>query len=350
MGVEFNVDRVALHFVDTDSDGPRLSTNEINLQSLGQNDNIKILSDFFKGHLEKIWLDKESKKTCAATFKVSSEIHKLFKDIVEDATQFFKCTCDMAQQLYDTSPNTASKGILMVLLFSVAGEPSSFLGLLKMDPGRKDAITLGEDKDGNVLLDLAVRTIKQALPDPRGEKILKWAVIPHPSRRAFELKVKDEQGGSDRAKYFMKFLGCDERPSAIEQSQVMVDVLHDFAKENLTKGLDYKIPVNSIVERIAESDTEITLDTVVKSVQQSGAFDRFDKDKLERKFEEADAKDICIPPEKLRDIKIQYKLTSGITIKGPRSAMESYLKIEKKDNGKIVIQIESTSDYEKKYV
>lgn len=74
MGVEFNVDRVALHFVDTDLKGPRLSTNEINLQSVGQTGNIKVLSDFFRGHLEKIWLDKESKKTCAATFKTSSEI------------------------------------------------------------------------------------------------------------------------------------------------------------------------------------------------------------------------------------------------------------------------------------
>jgi nucleoid-associated protein YejK len=350
MSVEFAVDRVALHFVDTSLEGPQLSTKEINLKSVDRSEDIKVLDDFFKGHLEKIWLDKESKKTCAATFKESSEIRDFYAKIIGDPDHFFKYTCEMAKQLYVASPNTASKGILMVLLFTVAGESSQFLGLLKMDPGRKDAITLGEDKDGNVLLDLAVRTIKQVLPDPRGEKILKWAVIPHPSRHAYELKVKDEQGGTDRAKYFMKFLGCEERPSAIEQTQVMVNVLNDFAKENLPKSLDYKIPVNTIVEKIAESDTAITLSSIVESVKQSGTFDKFDEDELEKKFEEANAKDICIPPEKLRDIKIQYTLSNGITIKGPRGAMENYLKIETKDNGKVVIQIESTTDYEIRYV
>jgi hypothetical protein len=79
MGVEFNVNRVALHFVDTDSDGPRLSTNEINVQSLGQNDDIKIPSDFFKGHLEKIWLDKESKKTCAEKLYENQGVEEIFK-------------------------------------------------------------------------------------------------------------------------------------------------------------------------------------------------------------------------------------------------------------------------------
>ncbi|MFZ3149219.1 MAG: nucleoid-associated protein [Methanothrix sp.] len=350
MSVGFVVDRVALHFIDTSLEDAKLSTKEINLKSSDRSEDIEVLDDFFKGHLEKIWLDKESQKTCAATFKDASNIRDFYAKIIEDTSQFFDCTCEMAQQLHLASPNTASKGILMVLLFSVAGEPSQFLGLLKMDPGRKDAITLGEDKEGNVLLDLAVRTIKQALPDPQGEKILKWAVIPHPTRRTFQLKVKDEQGGIDRAKYFMKFLGCEERPSAIEQTQVLVDVLRDFAEEKLPKSLDYKIPVNSIVEKIAESDTSITLASVVEAVKQSGNFGKFDEEELKKKFEDANAVDICIPPEKLRDMKIQYKLSNGITIKGPRGAMENYLKIETKDTGKVVIQIESTTDYEIKYV
>ena len=213
MSVEITIDKVALHLVDTSLDGPILSKEEINLSSPDKAEDIKVLNDFFKGHIERIWLDKESQKTCAASFKESSDVRDFYAKIIENRSQFFKHTCEMARQLYVASPNTASKGILMILLFSVGTESSPFLGLLKMDPGRKDTITLEEDNEGNILLDLAVRTIKQALPDPRGEKILKWAVIPHPSRRTFDLKVKDEQGGTDRAKYFMKFLGCEERPS-----------------------------------------------------------------------------------------------------------------------------------------
>lgn len=344
------IDKVALHFVDTSLDGPILSKKEINLKSADKVEEISVLDGFFKGHLGKIWLDKESKKTCAANFKDSSEMREFYAEIIEDRSKFFEHTCKMAQQLYVASPSNASKGILMVLLFSVTGESSPFLGLLKMDPGRKDAITLGEDKDGNILLNLAVQTIKQALPDPHGDKVFKWAVIPHPNRRTFELKVKDEQLGTDRAQYFMKFLGCEEKPSAIEQTHVMVNVLQDFAKENVPKGLDFRPPIRRVVEKIAESEIAITLETIVKTVKESDTFDKVDEAKLRKKFEEANAKDICIPPEKLRDTKIEYDLPNGIIIKGPREAMEDYIKIEEKENRKVVIQIETTSDYKMKYV
>ena len=266
-----------------------------------------------------------------------------------DRSQFFSSTCEMAKQLYVASPNTASKGLLMVLMFSVAGDDKKFLGLLKMDPGKKEAVTLVEDKEGNILLDLAVKTINQVLPDP-SEKILKWAIIPHPTRSAFDLKVKDEQSGTDRALYFMKFLGCEEKPSAVEQTRVLVDVLQTFTKENAPRGLDCRSAVNRIVEKISESNETITIDSVLTTVKESNTFKEFDEISLKRKFDEARVPDLCIPPEKFRDINIQYILSNGITIKGPRESMENYIKVETKDSGIVIIQIETTPDYVKKYV
>jgi len=349
MSTEFNIDHVALHFVDTGLDGPILSKKEIDLNSTKRPDDLKILHSFFKDHLKRIWLDKESQKTCAASFKEASDIRDFYTRITTNGSEFFTCTCEMARQLYVASPNTASRGLLMVLLFRVAGDDEKYLGLLKMDPGRKDAVTLGEDDNGNILLDLAVRTINQVLPDP-SEKILKWAIIPHPARRTFDLKVKDEQSSADRAMYFMKFLGCEEKPSAIEQSSVLVEVIQNFTKEFAPKELDCRATTDSLVEKIAESDAIITVESVVETVRESDNFINFDEANLRKKFEEANILDLCIPPEKFRDAKIQYKLPNGIIIKGPREAMENYIKVESNDNGIVIIRIETTADYEKKYV
>lgn len=349
MGTEFDIDHVALHLVDTSLDGPILSKKEIDLNSSKSSADLQILLNFFKDHLKRIWQDRESKKTCAASFKEASEVRDYYAKMKLDSSKFFEFTCEMAKQLFYVSPNTASRGLLMVLMFRVVGDTSVYLGLLKMDPGKKEAVTLSEDEEGNLLLDLAVKTINQVLPEP-SEKILKWAIIPHPARNMFDLKVKDEQSGTDRALYFMKFLGCEEKPSAVQQTKVMVDVLKTYASENAPKELDCKSAVNLIVENISKSDATITVDSVIAAVSESKIFDHFDDASLKRKFEDANVPDLCIPSDKLRDTKILYNLSSGILIKGPRDAMENYVRVETKDSGMVIICIETTSDYEIKYV
>lgn len=349
MGTEFDIDHVALHLVDASLDAPILSKKEIDLNSSKSSVDLQILLKFFRDHLKRIWQDKESKKTCAASFKDSSDVRDYYAKMKIDGTKFFEFTCEMANQLYVASPTTASRGLLMVLMFRVVGDTSEYLGLLKMDPGKKEAVTLSEDEEGNLLLDLAVKTINQVLPDPT-EKILKWAIIPHPTRNMFDLKVKDEQSGTDRALYFMKFLGCEEKPSAVQQTKAMVDVLKTYASENTPKELDRNSAVNLIVENTAKSDAIITVDSVIAAVGESKIFDHFDEVYLKRKFEDANVPDLCIPPDKLRDTKIQYSLSSDILIKGPRDAMENYVKVETKDSGMVIICIETTPDYEIKYV
>jgi hypothetical protein len=349
MSLEFRIGHAALHFVDPTSGRLQLSIRELDLSASDQAEKIDILHRFLVGHLENIWLDKESQKTCAAGFTDSSNMRQNYEIISQDESQFFACTCDMARELLKVSPPNASKGLLMVLLFKANGADMPVLGLLKMDPSRKDSISLLEDEDGNVLLDLAVRTINQKLPDP-ADKVLKWAVIPHPTRPTFDAKLKDKQGGSDPAKYFLKFLGVEEKLSAIEETNILDNTMNDYFKCCIPQEIDSRVIVRSVIDLLAEGEVAATLDSVSDAVEKTSLIEEFDKADFRRKLTDAQIPDLCVPSEKIKSMKVQYNLPNGIVIKGPREAMDDYISIEPKDDGSVTIKIETGSNYTKKYV
>jgi len=128
-----------------------------------------------------------------------------------------------------------------------------------------------------------------------------------------------------------------------------MNVLETYTKDNVPKGVECRSVVSSVVEKLAESDTAITVISVAEIVKKSKVIDKFDEKAFAKKFEEVKAQDLCIPPDKLRDIKIQYTLPSGIIIKGPRDAMENYITTDSKDDGTKIIMIETPS-YERRYV
>ena len=81
----------------------------------------------------------------------------------------------------------------MLILFTEILKKKRYLALFKMDPSKSDIITASEDHSGQITLNLSVKHIKEALPDP-GSRILKWALIPHPISDKFDAKVKDKEG------------------------------------------------------------------------------------------------------------------------------------------------------------
>jgi nucleoid-associated protein YejK len=346
MEKQYIVERVVLHMVDRETTEPGLATGEIDLEAFDRPQDKEVLQGFFSGHLNRAWRTKEGRRTFAAKVDQSSAICQYYDELSRDASSFFDRSCDIARRLHKSSQRRrASRGLLMVLWFKVPEDDRPFLGLLKMDPDRDERVTLQQDKAGNVLLRLAVQYIEQALPDPR-DRVLKWAIMPHPTRRAFQVKAKDEESGSDPAQYFMDFLDCKRGLSEKRQTESLLNILSTYAWEKYA-NVDWEPAVNTLIQELGDEPI-ITPDVVVKKIEKTGVFGEFQEDDFRERLAALEVKDLCISSTSLRTVKVEYRLSSGITIKGSREEMSNLVQIVEID-GEAEFRIR-TARYRKRYV
>jgi hypothetical protein len=346
MGRQYTVERVALHMVDRETAEPGLATGEIDLEAFDRPRDEEVLQGFFSGHLNKAWETKEGRRTFAARLDQSSALCQYYEELSKNASSFFDCSCDLARRLHKSSQRRrASRGLLMVLWLKVPEDERPFLGLFKMDPGPSERVTLQQDESGNVLLRLAVQYIEQALPDPR-DRVLKWAIIPHPTRRAFQVKAKDQEAGSDPAQYFVDFLDCKCRPSEKGHTESLLNTLLAYARERHADE-DWEPAMNSLIQELGDEPV-ITPGVVVKKIEETGVFEEFQENTFREKLAIFEAEDLCISSSSLRTIKIQYTLPSGIIIRGPREEMNNLVQIVESD-GETEFRIRSAR-YSKRYV
>jgi Nucleoid-associated protein len=342
----FVVERIALHLVDRQLSCPRFSPHEVDLAAFTRLDDLEAIESFFFGHLTEVWTASEGSRTRAATFGQMADMRHYYDELTHDISQFFLRSCTMAQRLYDVSHGLrTSPGLLMILWVRKTGDPRPFLTLFKMDPGRTDKITLRIDAAGEILLDLAVHHIEQTLPDT-SDRVLKWAVIPHPTRHTFDVKVKDKEGGADLAQYFMTFLGCEARSTEKQQVQSLLEALPAYAQDYHAHE-DWETGVREVIKEL-ESAPIITPEVVTKKVQELNVFEGFQVEAFRSTLANFKAADLDISPKVLRATKIEYELPSGILIRGPIAAMESFVK-PIPQNGDIEFRIRTPS-YDKRYV
>lgn len=327
----FTVDRVALHFVDRHLPEPELAKREVDLTTFSDVEDAGTLSRFLTGHLTAAWKSEEGRSTLAASFLAGATLPQYYNDLCQNPDRFFSFSCDMARSLHQASRGTrASPGVLMALLFREQGNPNTYFGLFKMDPGTTDKVTLVRDRAGEFLLSLAVRHIEQSFPDP-DDRVLKWAVIPHPTRSRYDLKVKDEQGGADPAQYFMSFLGCAAGLSEKKQVAVLLDHLTGYATQHHPQD-DTQGAIEEVLEELVSQET-ITTETLVGSIKRQGGLTDFDESTFRQSLVEAQVGEVSITPAVVRAVKVLYTLPSGITIKGPRATIERLVNIVQVDGG-----------------
>jgi hypothetical protein len=342
----FSVDRIALHFVDRRLSEPKLAKREVALSSFTREEDISTLNRFFDGHLTSAWKSDEGRVTLAASFSPGAFLQQYHKDLSQDPNLFFTYSCEIAKRLHNASRGTrASPGVLMALLFHEEGDGQHYLGLFKMDPGTADKVTLVRDHAGEVLLDLAVQHIEQSFPDP-DDKVLKWAIIPHPTRLKYDLKVKDEQGGADPAQYFMSFLGCAPGLSEKKQVAAVLDHLAGYTAQHHPQD-DVQGVIEEVLEELVSQET-ITTETLVDAIKHQGGLTDFDESVFRQSLAEAQVGEVSVTPAIVRAVKVQYSLPSGITIKGPRAAIEKLVEIVQIDGG-YEFRIR-TPNYERDYV
>jgi hypothetical protein len=342
---EFHVERVALHLVDRSLPGPRFSEREIDLNDYHKPADRQVIDAFFSGHLEDVCRAEEGMRTRAAYFERDSQLKSCYNELLADASRFFDISRLLAQRLHDVSKGvTSAKGVLMVLWFSQQGHERPFLGLFKMDPGPVERVTLRLQEAKTVLLDLVVQYIDQALPDPGG-RVQKWAVLPHPTRKAFDVKFKDETSQAEPAQFFLKFLAARATLSEKRMAGALEDAMCTYAEENHAHQ-NWKTALIDVFSQL-ERQSLITPDIVGEVMERTSGLEGFRKDVFLETLENMDAGDLNISPHVLRKMKIVYKLPSGIVIGGPRQVMESLVDLVTVDD-EIEFRIRSKS-YKKSY-
>jgi nucleoid associated protein NdpA len=336
MPIAFDIQRIAIHLVDKQGTGLRLSRAEVKLDSYPQAQQ-KTIRDFLTGHIERAWGAEESKRTRPANFRDDSSVRAFYAQLSGDGDGFFDTSKTLARNLYDLSPSNASRGLLLVLWFTVPDAPQKFLGLFKLDPGRRDQIALDRDDSGQTLLKLAVQSIEEALPEP-GDRVLKWALIPHPPTEGepsrFDLKLRDEQQrGVDPAAYFEKFLGCITRPSVKQEIDAVISVLEKYAQERHPEQ-DWQRQLEPFVRTLGTEKEPVTPDAVVRGVEKAAMFTGFDRPAFQAKLDASEAREMKVAPARFQQARIRYELEpSGIVVSGPATAMEEQVEIKEVAGG-----------------
>lgn len=338
----FTVDRVAIHLVDRKLPAPRFSSRAVDLDSYSPDDR-EALNRFFDGHLSRAWTAEEGARTRAAQLHEDSRVGAHFEALKGDPASFFERSRKMAQHLHDLARRkNTSPGLLMVLGFRRHGDRRRFLGLFKMDPGRTDAVTLREDATGQLLLELSVEHIDHALPDPEAG-VLKWAILPHPTRPSFDVKVKDQEGPADLARYFTDFLGCRPRRTEKQQLQVVLHLLEAYGRE-AHPDEDWKAAKDAVVQDLARTP-HVTSETVQEALAHSG-LEGVQTDRFRDMLREEDAEDLDFDGTELTGYKVRWELSNDVVIEAPWGAQD-LVRVRELD-GEVEFCVRAAG-YEKKY-
>ena len=326
----FDVEHVAIHLVDRALETPRYSQSEVDLSQFDE-DEREAIDAFFDGHLNRAWEAGEGERTRAAALKPASLVGEHFRALEADQTDFFEHSKRLADHLHGLARNlNTTRGLLMVLWFRTPGDDRRFLGLFKMDPGSSDLITLRVDEAGQYLLELAVEHVEQVLPAPE-TGVLKWAILPHPTRPTFGAKLKDHEGDEDIALYFQEFLGCEPRRSPKQQVQILRDVLVAYGKQHHPDE-DWRSGVADTLDALKQKE-RVDLAEVEACLKERSGLEGVDTAAVREGLRDRRCEDLDFSPLVLQTARLRYTLDNGIVIRGPLDVMQSAVRILPADGG-----------------
>ncbi len=337
---QFTLNHVAVHLVDRKRpEGPQFSQGEISLQPPAfSDDEKKTVEEFFFDHLGAIWKAPDSPRTRFATFEKNSTLAQIYQGLRRVPGEFFARSKDMARELHRVSQKkSTSPGLLLALWVTESQTPDEqFLVLIKLDPEKAERIVYRADQANRVLLGLAVEQIERALPEV-SDRVLKWAVIPHPGRRT-GLKIRDQEGTPDPAQYFVDFLGC-------RLSRTVTEDLGDTigaVEETLTRQLDERTArsaaplVFGMLKELDQVTSQAIEETLGKAAKRRKGLAGLAEVKAGKELQDAmharGLDQVRLPGQVLRRSKLRYQLSEGIHIEGPWEAMKRRVNKKKVGN------------------
>ena len=179
------------------------------------------------------------------------------------------------------------------------------------------------------------------------KELQKGALIPHPDKQQYDLKVTDLQSSEPRKYFGATFLGCTTKKSDELQVKKLVPELVKYANENEVKVKTDKFPV--VLAALGRTEGNITIPIIEKIIETENLFDdNYSREAFTNYAEQSShLKNFDVEATKLANKKngeprrIKYVLRdpelNGIIISGPIDVMQ---KISKKDGDTLVIRLE----------
>lgn len=327
MSFVFELQRFAYHYVDPRQPGPACSQAETDLAQLPLPIRFLLLE-----MAEQIWDSPDAGSTRSARFAVNvSEAHPLIETIrrEEGEDEFFEASRQLAVLLHQRSHPKASPGLLGVMRLKNTEDGRVFAALVKIQHHDEEFVRV----QAGELPQLEIAQVRAIL---RSE-IQKGALIPHPAKEEYDVKVIDAQSREDPAAYFTeKFLGCVSKRSDDLQVRKVVPALERFAEQQEVPIAVEKLP--QVIRDLQEQPANITPPVLAQVVAQGELFgEEFQPQKLVAFLEEQRLGDLDIPVEgfqqkRRRVRRIIYRFVDpqydGLEISGPPEAFQKVLNNE----------------------
>ena len=339
--------RFAYHFVDKASNFISYSENEQDISKL----NITII-DFLETLTNKLWDAEDSGNTVSGKFNhgaPASRAQPLIHAILENPDSILENSRNLADLLFQVSPANASRGILVVIVCRDTNTDQKYVAIYKIKCEDEQVIKI---LSGNNLPEITVEEVTNILL----RELQKGALIPHPDKQQYDLKVTDLQSAEPRKYFGSTFLGCTTKKSDELQIKKLVPELVKFADENEVQVKKDKIP--AVLAALARVEGNVTIPVIEKIVETENLYDEhYSREAFTNFAEASNLKNFDVEATKLASKKngeprkMKYVLRDpafdGIVISGPLEAMQ---KISAKDGGFVVIHIEiAESDLKIKY-
>lgn len=298
----FGLRRVAISYIEPGGSVEELRLQEVDLETypLSQRE---IIERYLNEHLERAWTLPESGRTLSANFTPESVVKKAWNRVLKNPVRFMDEGRGLAERLLQETPPWASPGVLLLLFFKAGGTP--YLGLFKLDPGAHDRIWLKTGPAGKLLLELAAKHVRYELPEP-GERVLKWAITPHPSNPEYQIKLRDEQG-PELAIYFARFLECEDYIPEPDQASTVIEraLTHARDKERLAQ-----VPqaIQQLLAKAAQAGRAIDLDELMNWLAEVGLVEAGDRDAFEDTLADTPAERLRVASDVLQRLRVEYRL------------------------------------------
>jgi hypothetical protein len=179
------------------------------------------------------------------------------------------------------------------------------------------------------------------------KELQKGALIPHPDKLQYDLKVTDLQSAEPRKYFGATFLGCTTKKSDELQIIKLVPELVKFADENDVRVKTEKI--SAVLAALGRTEVNVTIPVIEKIIEAEKLFDdNYSREAFTNYAEQSShLKNFDVEATKLASKKngdprkMKYILRdpelNGVVISGPIDAMQ---KISTKDGDFVVIRIE----------
>jgi hypothetical protein len=330
--------RFAYHFVDKASNYISYSENEPEISTL----NLTII-DFLETLTNKLWEAEDSGNTVSGQFNQgvpASRARPLIHAILENPDTILDNSRQLADLLFQVSPTNASRGILVVILCRDTNTDLKYVAIYKIKCEDEQVIKM---LSGDNLPEITVEEVTNIL----FKELQKGALIPHPDKLQYDLKVTDLQSAEPRKYFGATFLGCTTKKSDELQIKKLVPELVKFGDENEVQVKTEKIP--AVLAALGRTEGNVTIPVIEKIIEAEKLYDdNYSREAFTHYAEQSShLKNFDVEATKLANKnngdprKMKYILRdpelNGVVISGPIDAMQ---KISTKDGDFVVIRIE----------